>query len=64
MTITVIARDAAGKKSTWHWSEPAAPTTEDDLINMARNEVWDQINTDQKEPPLVVLALIANPNKQ
>jgi hypothetical protein len=64
MTITVIARDAEGKKSTWHWWPQEPVAVDVDLVEMARSEVSAQIADETKTPARCVLALIPNPNKQ
>lgn len=64
MTITVIARDAAGKKSTWYCEAPASPSIEDDLIGMVREDVAKSIHDETKSKARCVLALIVNPDKK
>ena len=58
MTITVIARDATGKKSTWHWDHPGVPTVDDDLVEMVRTEVAEEIKKDGTTFAGAVLALV------
>lgn len=64
MTISVIARDAAGKKSTWYCEPPAALSLEDDLIEMVREDVAKSIHDETKSKARCVLALVTNPNKK
>lgn len=58
MTITVIARDATGRKSTWHFAVPAELEPIAPGFELARNEVALQIAEDTKQPARVVLALV------
>lgn len=56
-SITVIARDARGGKSTWHYT-PAAELSLEEHLQAAREQVITAVAQESKAAPWAVLALV------